>query len=421
MGLHQHGPSQRRPSPVIFVGVLALLVLAVGGWWALWPDNETDTTTIGADGEPQSMDDDGTAEPSVGTELTYLVLDPAPAGYRPHIISTREPGVSTVDLWGRAGAEDPFVEGDLAVLHFSVGGESPTLDEFGDDPTIEIAGRTVQPLGEGDQGQGVAWLDDDQATAVVVMSLQFDQHTVIEMATELLTTGQIDTQGLDLLAEDATWPPRLGPASGGPGQVMYIYGNELDNTPRPEGRPDAYSIAAFDPSDGSEVATAWLELLSGGQSLPESKSEPVTAGDFTGELVIYTYGPDDESPWLELRFQLPDGTGAVISAERVTVEELAALAVTARRATAEEVQKMEDEFRARAAEVERTPPPTQTTTMPAPLDATEMSLAPGQTTFPTTTITLPTTTLTTGLPETSAPSSTAEPQTTTGPTSTTAG
>ncbi|MCP4223535.1 MAG: hypothetical protein GY773_09360, partial [Actinomycetia bacterium] len=173
--------------------------------------------------------------------------------------------------------------------------------------------------------------------------------------------------------------------------MMYVYGGEFDDTPRPEDQPDTYFVGTFDPSDGSDVVTAWLKLLSGGESRPESRSEPVTVGDFTGELVTYADDPDDDNPWLGLRFQLRDGTGAVISAERVTVEELGALAVTARRATAEEIQTREDELEARIAEMEQMVIPTMTA--PPMPDTTDLSSWPDQTTFPTTTITLPTTTL----------------------------
>ncbi|MCP4958857.1 MAG: hypothetical protein GY925_06250, partial [Actinomycetia bacterium] len=414
-------PSQRRPSPVIFVGVLALLVLAVGGWWALWPDNETDTTTIGADGEPQSSGDDGTAEPSADTELTYLVLDPAPAGYQPLILDESELGMAgTADIWGRAGTENPFVEGDLTVIRLPSEGGSQALDGFGDEPTIEIAGRTVQPLDEEDGIQGVAWLDDDQATAVIVVSFHFDRQVVIEMASELLTTGRIDARGLDILAEDAPWAPGPRLLPGGPGQAIYVHDSEFNDTPRPEDRTDVYVIATFDPSDGSDVVAAWFELITDEESVLESTTEPVTIGDFTGELVTYTDGYDD-SPRLELRFQLLDGTRARISAERVTVEELAALAVTARRATPEEVKAMKDEYEAMVAEEAQMSTSTSTMTAPPLVQTTDLSLAPGQTTFPTTTITLPTTTLTTVLPKTSITGPTTEPPATIGPPSTTAG
>ena len=183
--------------------------------------------------------------------------------------------------------------------------------------------------------------------------------------------------------------------------MTYAYDSELENSNPPEGAGQ-YFLATIDPSDGSEIVVAWFELLDLGESTPASTTEAVTIGDFTGELVTYRYDPDDEFVFLELRFQLPDGTNAAISSEQVSVEQLVALALTARRATPDEVQAMNDDFQTRLAEAEAEQP-TTTMTFPAP-DTTgglASTSSPSTTSIVSTTIvTIPTSTVTTGPPDT---------------------
>ena len=387
MGLQHRETSRRGSGPIIFIGVLTLLLAAVGAWLTFGPSDEPEISVAAGDGELQPASDASIAQPPADTDPTYLVLAPAPADYQAFIIDRGTAvDMGTFDIWGRVGAEDFFVDGDLAVVRLT-GNEMEGLDDFGSDPTLEIAGRTVQPLDEDEDGiGGVAWLEDDQTTAIVIASLSFDQETIIEIATGLLTTGQVDPHGLDLLAEGAPFSPTVGPGPASRNNVTYAHRSELDNSPQPDrNTPASYHLTLLDSSDGSDVATAWFSLLS--REAVESTTAPVTIGDFTGELVTYADGPDSEYSWFELRFQLSDGvTEASISSEGVTVEELVALALTARRATPEEIQTMKDEFGERMAEVTSTT--TGPSAPPAPPAPPAVDL-PQTSGLPTTTMTFP--------------------------------
>lgn len=58
-------------------------------------------------------------DPTVDQTVTYLVLDPPPAGYRPSPIPIGDGAkieAATVDLYGRSGADDPFIGDNLAIL-----------------------------------------------------------------------------------------------------------------------------------------------------------------------------------------------------------------------------------------------------------------------------------------------------------------
>lgn len=416
MGPKHNEASQHGSGSIVFIGVLALVLATVGGWLVLGSDSESETSVAAGDGELQPNSEAGMAEPSADTDSTYLVLDPAPADYRAFIADSNTPlGRRTVDIWGRVGAEDLFVDGDLAVVRLSGGTEE--LGDFGSDPTVEIAGRTVQPLDEDDGIHGVAWLEDDLTTAIVVASVAFDREAIIEIATGFLTSGQLDAQGLDLLAHDAAFAPALGPGSRGFNRVSYVHRSEFNDSSRSDDpSPEVFYLAAVDSSDGPDVVAAWFELFVDEQP-PEQTTEPVAVGDFTGELVTYAYDSAGEFAWFELRFRLADGTEASISSQGVTVEELVALAVTTRRATPEEVQTMKHEYEElRAQEVQGT---STTTAPPIPQTSGDMTDTSG---VSTTTGTVPTTTVTTGPPETvPTVTSPAETTATNEPTDTTEG
>ncbi len=192
--------------------------------------------------------------------------------------------------------------------------------------------------------------------------------------------------------------------------MTYVHLSQFDNSPAPDDRsPEFYRVAIVDSLDGSDVVAAWFQLWSEFEP-PEWTSESVTIGDFTGELVTYPDGENGEPVWFELRFQLPDGTEASISSERVTVEELVALAETARPATGEEVQTMRNEFEERMAQ--EAPPTTTKTPPPTPRTTGDL---PGTSGLSTTTEPFPTTPVTTGRPS-QTPSTVPSPVETTGPT-----
>lgn len=414
MDTPQGNSDRRGAGPVVFVGVMVLAAaVAVGGWLALRGGNRDTVPVASGDTVPAAAED---------TVPPYLVLDPAPDGYRAMIIGdpTGE-GEAKVDVWGRAGADDPFVDGDLVMVRLHAGPEG-LGDSFGSAPTFEIAGRTVQPLDEEEGVKGVAWLDDDQATAVVMASISFDQATIVEVATGFLTSGQLDPIGLDLLADDA--PFSSGPDPGpGLNEVAYVHHRELgdpsvpltsmagqpppDEPPPDEAQPQIIGLAAASASEGSDVVAAWFATAFGDEeSVPDRASEMVTVGDVTVEVVRYHLSGSGEVDWVEVHFHLPDGTEATLSTEGGNVEALVALIETVRWATPGEVEAMKQTFQEMVAEDAEQHP---TTTMTVPATSTT-----GLSEFQASTTTSIHPTSTTGPPD---PGPTTEPD----PTATTAG
>ena len=164
-------------------------------------DAEADTTT-----EP---------EPVVSSGPVTLVLDPALPRTEVLIVPDVVRNAARVDLYGRADADDPFVDGDLEVRRVW---NDPRFAPAEDGEPLTIGDRIVYYAPEDGQPARVTWTEAD-GTRIRVSSYTLERERIVAAATGLVTTGTVDAGGLDLLAQGVS--PLLAWSNLPPGATLY--------------------------------------------------------------------------------------------------------------------------------------------------------------------------------------------------------
>ncbi len=189
----------------------------------------TSTSTATTDGgnsvenTPASINDAGSTPID---QDAVLVLEAPLVAAEALVVPEVVRNASSSDIYGRAGVENPFVDGDLVV------------DRWWNDPgtipvriseELTVAGTAVQwePT-KGYRPGGLSWREDD-GTNVRVSSYLLDREAITAAATSLLQDGQLDPGDLDLLASGVR--SELAWSNLPPGSTLYRYRDIVPSTP----------------------------------------------------------------------------------------------------------------------------------------------------------------------------------------------
>lgn len=147
-------------------------------------------------------DEDTTAAPGddgIAHGTLVLSLDPAAPDVETLIVPDVVRNAARSDLYGRAGADDPFVDGDLEIQRtWNLAVNAPRLD--GEE--IMVAGRAVFYEDPGSPAAAaISWTETD-GTTVRVRSYTLSRERLEAAAASVLSGGPVDAGGLDLLADD---------------------------------------------------------------------------------------------------------------------------------------------------------------------------------------------------------------------------
>lgn len=341
------GPfAPRRPGApvaalVVVVAALAGALLAattlIGGGErddALEAADPTSVADASATNDSAEVEDEDEAPADADADVEagqgYWVLDPAPEGLQPFVFpdTAREGIAVTFDIYGRAGADNPFVDG---VLIHGRGIGVPADEVAGDGEPVAI-GETTAYATPG----ALEWYAPD-GSANLLASDTLDAERLVELAAESLERGAIRGSGFDPLVEDFTFqswtaavsygspdgddPLRLGLYSVGGADDLAVF---------------TAAMGAFDAIEMGESATAaeaWDAVVREDRLVDDVGEVTITRGD--GQVTVT--GPIDGS-FVTLAFSNPH-TSLTTDAD---VEQSLEFFASIRAATADEVAAMRE-------------------------------------------------------------------------------
>ena len=272
-------PTRPRAASAVIVAIM-LGAIGLGGWWLAGEDADGVETVNVADDERSTAD---TSVPppttsTTSTEITdqgaYLVLDQMPGQADRAMIlpAPREQEIITprFDIYGRAGADNPYIDGNLAIGTVS-GEEAEALAE--NDPSGEAIqiGETTAWL-ESESPGIMTWMEPD-GSIVGLLSTSMNRGELLGAATSIINGGEVDAAGLDLLAEDVVRKDADGRS--GLGRAV-VYANSDDDpviggasvvsveAGNPPTRADEllYALFAGLPPEGDDPAGVWSNSTS---------------------------------------------------------------------------------------------------------------------------------------------------------------
>ncbi len=210
-----HFVPRRQIAPVV-VALIAVVALAGGVLAAttLVIDTDGENVLEAADGSP-AVGDVVAAAPAPATGV--WVIDPPPENVEPFIPpSPGDDRTVTFDIYGRADADNPFVDGAVVVGRGT--GLVPDDVEIDGEP-IDIEGTTAYA-----GGNAVEWYEGD-GVAYVIMSDTLERAALVDVARGVITTGEAEVVGLDLIA------PAVSAAMFNPPFRLVLYDDPDDDDP----------------------------------------------------------------------------------------------------------------------------------------------------------------------------------------------
>ncbi len=358
--------SRGRAIAVSAAAIVAVAILGLGVWWRTTDSGTVtdDVAAVGGGSEPgdgagpgdeatSGTDDDDTEDPGTvadgaggadGADEQILVFDAPVEGHEAAIVAPGGDwsGAVLFDIYGRADADNPFVDGDLVFARAEAGVLSAEEIDTGVPRTV--GDTTVWVDATAPEGVNIAWIDADGG-ARAVLSWSMTEAELLDVASSTITAGELDPGGLDLLATDVD-------------RDIVSLGINFDGTfyvsedPNPLGT--AWIRLWSGVEDGAQPTTDEVILLATWLSWFDAEGGPAAAYDARRlESITVADGRDVDivvidqpSLFGELAIvEIVDATGAVRSivaqagdeSNGIDLDRLAALAITVRPATADEV------------------------------------------------------------------------------------
>ena len=339
-----------RQNVATLAAVVFVAVLAAGGIWAIARGDGPQAADVAADGPDavSATEEEPTVaeEPAETPEETpepvgvpgpvepgaFLVFENPPDGLEPMIFT--QPQVDstelpTFDVYGTTG-ETPFADRDLLVASITVPPDENLVDPG--TPTVEVDGQTI--FLEEDEGFSVvSWFRGEEGTGL--LSHSYTQDELVTLMTGLIQTGELNTDGLTLIEEDAALSfSRFG----GEGTVIY---QASISEPVFGSTPVSVIVVNSLPTDSGRLLMEWFQLseMEDGQDSIEPRTETIEHNGWT----IQT-GPSVEGG-LDLRFEI-DGVPVQVTlldatgAERPSLDDALAILGNIRGATEAEIDAM---------------------------------------------------------------------------------